>query len=122
MRIISHVCADFYDSEGAVIFSVTPSTRNLYIPAPDAIRQDPLFAMLVADGSIEAVISDDRKRVLEQDPETGIDETGKAIRIPEAEASEKSAKTAKTAKSAKVEKAEPADPGTDSADKAAGVK
>ncbi len=115
MRIISHVCADFYDSEGAVIFSVTPSTRNLYIPAPDAIRQDPLFALLVADGSIEAVVTDDRKRVLEQDPETGIDETGKAIRIPEAEASEKSAKTAKTAKSAKVEKADSADPGTDPA-------
>ena len=122
MRIISHVCADFYDSEGAVIFSVTPSNRNHYIPAPDAIRQDPLFALLVADGSIEAVVTDDRKRVLEQDPETGIDETGKAIRIPEAEASEKPAKTAKSAKSTKTEKAESADPGTDSADNAAGVK
>ena len=122
MRIISHVCADFYDSEGAVIFSVTPSDRKLLVEAPEAIRQDPLFAMLVADGSIEAVISDDRKRVLEQDPETGIDETGKAIRIPEAEASEKPAKAAKSTKSTKVEKAESADPGTDFADKAAGVK
>ncbi len=122
MRIISHVCADFYDSEGAVIFSVTPSDRKSLVEAPEAIRQDPLFALLVADGSIEAVVTDDRKRVLEQDPETGIDETGKAIRIPEAEASEKSAKAAKSVKSTKVEKADSADPGTDSADKAAGVK
>ena len=122
MRIISHVCADFYDSEGAVIFSVTPSNRNHYIPAPDAIRQDPLFALLVADGSIEAVVTDDRKRVREQDPETGIDETGKAIRIPVEEAGDKPAKASKSAKSAKAEKAEPADPGTDPADKAAGVK
>ncbi len=122
MRIISHVCADFYDSEGAVIFSVTPSDRKSLVEAPEAIRQDPLFAMLVSDGSIEAVISDDRKRVLEQDPETGIDETGKAIRIPVEEAGDKPAKASKSAKSAKVEKADSADPGTDSADKAAGVK
>ena len=114
MRIISHVCADFYDSEGAVIFSVVPSQRGLFIEAPDAIRQDPLYAMLVADGSIKAVVPENQKQ-LEQDPELGIDETGKAIRIPEAEASEKPAKAAKSAKATKAEKTESADPGTDPA-------
>ena len=107
MRIISHVCADFYASEGAVIFSVTPSTRNLYIPAPDAIRQDPLFDLLVADGSLEAGFTNERKRALENDPETGFDAAGKAIHLPrQEEETPKSANKAKPKASKSATKAD----------------
>ena len=44
--------------------------------APDAIQEDPLFQLLVDDGSMEAVVSVDRKRELEQDPVQGTDPSG----------------------------------------------
>ena len=50
MLILSRVCADFHDSHGHLLFSVTPATRNTFINAPDAIREDPLFDLLCTDG------------------------------------------------------------------------
>ena len=68
MLILSRVCAEFHDASGAVLFTVTPETRLTFQEAPEAIRQDPLFAMLRNDRSIE--VSDDgpRKKQLEQNP------------------------------------------------------
>ena len=47
MLILSRVCAEFRDRTGAVIHRVTPETRLSFREAPDAIREDPLFRMLV---------------------------------------------------------------------------
>ena len=52
MLILSRVCADFRSPSGAVLFRITPSTRLTFQEAPEAIREDPLFDMLLGDGSI----------------------------------------------------------------------
>ncbi len=69
MLMMSRVCADFRDAKGAVIFRVTPETRLTFVEAPEAIRQDPLFRLLLSDGSVEASLTPERRRQLEQEPE-----------------------------------------------------
>ena len=105
MLIVSHVCAEFHDANGETIFTVTPATRKDFIEAPEAIRQDPLFDLLVADGSLEAAFSKERRLALENDPESGFDATGKAIHLPEKE-EEIARKAAKSVKAARP-KADP---------------
>ena len=79
MLIISHVCAEFHDPSGRTIFTITPDKFNSFLDAPEEIRQDPLYAMLAADGSIEDARSAERKRAMEADPNAGIDQEGKKI-------------------------------------------
>ena len=69
MLILSRVCAEFHDSTGAKIFSVTPETRLTFLPAPEAIREDPLFALLREDRLIEISDNGPLQRQLENDPE-----------------------------------------------------
>ena len=69
MLILSRVCAQFHDRQGAPIFRITPANRLTFVEAPDAIRQDPLFRMLVAERSLEAAQSVSQKKALENDPE-----------------------------------------------------
>ena len=84
MLILSRVCAEFHDAKGTPLFSVTPSIREIFVEAPDAIREDPLFRMLVSDGSLEAAVPEERKRILENDPSADHDASGKAARsVPE---------------------------------------
>ena len=64
MLILSRVCADFRSPSGAVLFRITPSTRLTFHEAPEAIREDPLFDMLLGDGSLEVAGSVIRKRKL----------------------------------------------------------
>ena len=68
MLILSRVCADFRDRNGAVLFRVTPQTRLTFQDAPEAIREDPLFQMLVQEGSLEAGVAPVRQKELETDP------------------------------------------------------
>ena len=77
MLILSRVCADFRGPSGAVIFRVTPSTRMTFQEAPDDIRADPLFAMLLDDGSVEVAPSAARQKVLEAEPMKDADASGK---------------------------------------------
>ena len=77
MLMMSRVCALFHDRQGNFLFEVTPATRNCFVEAPEAIQEDPLFQMLLADGSLEAGITKARQRTLEQDPMDGADATGK---------------------------------------------
>jgi len=79
MLILSRVCADFRDKAGRTIFSVTPSGLLAFHEAPEDIRQDPLFDMLLRDGSLEAVTSVRQKARLEADPAAGTDASGKAV-------------------------------------------
>ena len=77
MLLMSRVCAEFRDHTGAVIHRVTPETRLTFREAPEAIREDPLFRMLVSEGALEAVVSASRKKVLEADPLENTDAAGR---------------------------------------------
>ena len=68
MLILSRVCAEFHDSAGAVLFTVTPQTRLTFQEAPEAIREDPLFQMLIDERSLEVSDNGSRKKQLENDP------------------------------------------------------
>lgn len=69
MLLLSRVCAEFHDKSGAVLFTVTPRMRLTFQEAPDSIRQDPLFTMLLNDHSIEVADNTARKKQLENNPE-----------------------------------------------------
>ena len=77
MLIISRVCAEFKNGAGEIVYRVKPGDLGLIREAPEAIREDVLFGLLVADGSLEAVESVSRKKVLENDPMLGTDAEGK---------------------------------------------
>lgn len=91
MLIIPYVCAEFRDFSGNPIFRITTSMRGNMITAPETIRQDILFDMLVADGSIKVPETAAQKKVLEQDPMVGVTAEGKSE-------TGKPAKTGKTAR------------------------
>jgi len=77
MLLLSRVCAEFRDRTGAVIYRVTPQTRLTFQEAPEAIREDPLFRMLLQDGSVEAGVTPVRQKELEADPLQGTDAEGR---------------------------------------------
>ena len=84
MLILARVCADFYDKNRNLLHRILPVHLGTFHEAPDSIRQDPLFQMLVDDGSIKYPADAAKDRALEQDPYAGADATGKDIR-PKAE-------------------------------------
>ena len=77
MTILSHVCVDFYDKQRNLIFSVLPSHLNCLLTAPEEIQEDPIFDLLLADHSLEAVRSVAQKKQLENDPTDGVTAEGK---------------------------------------------
>ncbi len=77
MRILSHVCAEFRNAHGLIIFQVQVCEKNAVVEAPEEIRSDPLFGMLIAEGSLEIVKSEAQQKELENDPIKGTDATGK---------------------------------------------
>ena len=107
MLIVPYVCAEFRDRSGTVIHRITPDMRGVMQEAPDAIRQDLLFGLLVADGSIRTPETESRKKALEQDPLVGVTPEGRSAVIaggPSDEPAEQepgpAAKPGKTAKAA----------------------
>ena len=78
MTILSRVCAEFHDPQGNVICTITPANRFKPLEVPDAIARDPLFQLLVADHSLEAVVSAAQMKTLENDPIQGTNAEGKA--------------------------------------------
>ncbi len=105
MLILSRVCAEFHDASGRKLFSITPPMLLTFQEAPDAIQEDPLFHLLVQDGSLEAVVSLEQKHELEQDPIQGADPSGKR---PEKTATKPKAPSAKASSSVKTESREAA--------------
>ena len=77
MLILSRVCADFHNKSGALVHRVTPANRLTFHEAPDAIREDPLFRMLVEEGALEASITPVRQKELEADPLGDADAAGR---------------------------------------------
>ena len=80
MLIICHVCAEFHNKTGETIFTVTPEMLNGFITAPEEIREDPLFGMLVADGSLETGVDERQRKILEKDPVAEVTAEGKKKR------------------------------------------
>ncbi len=79
MMILSRVCAQFHNARGETLLTVTPAMRNIFTDAPETIREDPLFDLLVADGSMEVAVTAGRKKLLENDPMKGADASGRKI-------------------------------------------
>ena len=82
MLVLSRVCAEFHDHTGAVVHRVTPETRLTFREAPESIREDPLFRMLINDGSLEAAPSAAQKKQLEAEPLEGVNAEGRRIAAP----------------------------------------
>jgi hypothetical protein len=80
MLILARVCADFYDRKRNLIHRITQRDLGVFRDVPESIQQDPLFQMLVDDGSIKYPADAAKDRALEQDPYAGADATGKDIR------------------------------------------
>ncbi len=117
MLIIPYVCAEFRDVSGNPIFRITPAMRGTMITVPEAIKQDILFDMLVADGSIKVPETAAQKKTLEQDPMVGVTAEGKSEQ-PKVAGNEKPAKAVKAAKAKEEARAEEKPAG----DKPAGEK
>ena len=73
MLILSRVCADFRNQKGEVVHRVTPANRLTFHEAPESIREDPLFRLLVGEGSLEAAVTPVEKKQLEAEPLKGVD-------------------------------------------------
>ena len=69
MLMLSRVCAEFHNKAGETVFTVTPAMRLTFQEAPESIREDPLFTMLLNDHSIEVTDDSIRRKQLENDPE-----------------------------------------------------
>lgn len=97
MLIIPYVCAEFHDRAGTVIHRITPAMRGTIVEAPEAIRQDVLFNLLVQDGSIKTPETSAQKKTLEKDPMAGVTAEGRSAVIAGGD------KPVKPAKAAKIE-------------------
>ena len=110
MLLLSRVCAEFRDASGVPLFRVTPRTRLTFQEAPEAIRQDPLFAMLLSDRSIEVTESGPRRKALENNPgpapEPAVVKAENAGKTEKTEVPEKADKTEKAEKPPRGDKAE----------------
>lgn len=113
MKALSRVAAEFFDKAGNSIYRFTPADRLVYKDdIPEEIKDDLLFQMLVADGSIEVVETNEQRKKLENDPTEGIGADGKKLTADSAPAEEKksgrksgkSEKAAEEAKSAEDKK------------------
>ena len=96
MLILSRVCATFHNKQGGTLFRVTPADRLTFVEAPEAIRQDPLFALLVAELSLEVAQSVSQKKALENDPETATEAAAETARKKEKAARSSAASPAGT--------------------------
>ena len=98
MLMLSRVCAEFHDRTGAVLFNIRPVSLNRFIDAPESIRQDPLFDMLVRDGSIQANVTPAEKKILENNPDAEL--PAKSTEKKEAAPAEGTAENAEKAETA----------------------
>ena len=77
MLLISHVAAEFRDRNSNTLYMIRGSQRNTFLAVPDTIRQDPLFDLLLQDGSIEIPETALKTAALENDPTEGITPDGR---------------------------------------------
>ena len=101
MLILARVCADFYDKNRNLLHRITPRDLNLFREVPESIQQDPLFQMLVDDGSIKFPADAAKDKALEQDPFAGTTPDGREIK-PKVETKPKAESKPKTTTKASV--------------------
>ena len=82
MRIVSRVAAAFCRPDRSIIFEVRPADILVILDAPDEIRQDPLFTLMVNEGSLEVISGVDVQKKLEADPVQGANAEGRKISAP----------------------------------------
>ena len=81
IQFMPRVCADFYDTNRNLLFRITREDLGNYVEAPDEIVQDPLYRMLLDEGSIKLAPENTReKRALENDPMAGADASGREVK------------------------------------------
>ena len=99
------IICEFYDKNGGVIYRITPDMLGLFHNAPEAIKGDLLFNMLLADGSIKTPEDAKKDRELEHDPMKGASADGKDLKpvVKETEPEPKQAKGTKTRAETKPE-------------------
>ena len=107
MLILARVCADFYDKKRNLIHRITQRDLGVFRDVPESIQQDPLFQMLVDDGSIKFPADAAKDKALEQDPFASTTPDGREIRPkvetkPEAETKLKAETKPKTTAKAPV--------------------
>lgn len=86
MRIVSRVAAAFYRRDRTPIFEVSSRDLLVILDAPEEIRSDPLFDLLVREGSLQVITSDEVRKVLESDPVQGANAEGRKITVPDPDA------------------------------------
>ena len=115
MLVVPYVCAEFHDKSGNVIHRIHAHELRTITEVPEAVQQDPLFALLVKDEMLKAPDSKLELGALENDPDAKITKnekpvkntkTAKAVKAEKTETAAKTEKTGKTEKSA----TEPAGP------------
>ena len=73
MTIIARACAEFHDRKGEVLYTIRPHMLGSIIyDAPDSIRQDPLFGLLVQDRYLDVVDKEDKKELKKLDNDPGM--------------------------------------------------
>ncbi len=80
MLILSRVCAEFYDKHNNLLDRINPRDLGTFREIADAVKQDPLFQLLVDDGSIKYPADDAKDKALENDPFAGTTAEGKEIK------------------------------------------
>ena len=115
MLIVPFACAEFHDKSGNVIHRIHAHELRNITEVPDAIVQDPLYALMVEEGSLKAPESKLDLRALENDPDAVIVKAEKRAKTPKtakAVKTELSKAAAKTEKTRKAEESatEPAKP------------
>ena len=86
MTIVPYVCAEFHDRSGNVIHTIRPhDLKIINNSVPDAIRQDPLFDLMVREGTLQVPETKEEVKKLENDPELFAPD----VKIPEPKAEEK---------------------------------
>ena len=83
MRIVSRVAAAFYRPDRTKIFEVTARDMLVILDAPDEICRDPLFDLMVREGSLQVINSVETQKVLEMDPKQGTNAEGRKISVPD---------------------------------------
>jgi hypothetical protein len=69
-----------YDKRNNLLFRITQKDLGLFVDAPESIREDPLFQLLVDDKSIKFPEDAKTNRALENDPYAGATAEGKEIK------------------------------------------
>ena len=77
MFVVPYVCAEFHDKHGIIIGRIVSADLQKYTELPDSIRQDPLYDMLLGDGSIVLPETKAEVKQLENDPEQKIARAGR---------------------------------------------